>query len=198
MTLSRVLAQALSVALSVVAFIAIPAIAADSRATIQHTVDQKTNIETWQLQDDGVEVLLIQISPDQARGFFLARGFNRVDVDYYAASCVFATVVKNQSSAPISYRLADWRYAKPGGAPRKLKLKEDWLREWKQRGVSQSARIAFEWSQHPDAQTLEPNDWNQGMTTYQVPHGSRFDLIVKWKRGAKNYEDTIRSIRCAD
>jgi len=194
MALSRVLAQALSV----VAFIAIPAIAADSRATIQHTVDQKTNIETWQLQDDGVEVLLIQISPDQARGFFLARGFKRVDVDYYAASCVFATVVKNQSSAPISYRLADWRYAKPGGAPRKLKLKEDWLREWKQRGVSQSARIAFEWSQHPDAQTLEPNDWNQGMTTYQVPHGSRFDLIVKWKRGAKNYEDTIRSIRCAD
>jgi len=194
MALSRVLAQALSV----VAFIAIPAIAADSRATIQHTVDQKTNIETWQLQDDGVEVLLIQISPDQARGFFLARGFNRVDVDYYAASCVFATVVKNQSSAPISYRLADWRYAKPGGAARKLKLKEDWLREWKQRGVSQSARIAFEWSQHPDAQTLEPNDWNQGMTTYQVPHGSRFDLIVKWKRGARNYEDTIRSIRCAD
>lgn len=193
MVLSRVLAQALSVA----AFIAIPAIGADSRANIQHTVDQKTNIETWQLQDDGVEVLLIQIGSDQARGFFLARGFKRADVDYYAASCVFATVVKNQSPVPVSYHLADWRYAKPGGAARKLKLKDDWLREWKQRGVSQSAQIAFEWSQHPTQQVLEPNDWNQGMTTYQVPHGSQIDLTVKWKRGARNYEDTIRGVRCA-
>ena len=194
MVLSRVLAQALSV----VAFIAIPAIAADSRAEIQHTVDPKTNIESWQMHDDGIEVTLIQISPDQARGFFLARGFKRVDVDYYAASCVIATVVRNQSPTPISYRLADWRYAKGGGFVRKLKLKEDWLREWKQRGVSQSAQIAFEWSQHPDKQTLQSGDWNQGMTTYQVPHGSRFDLTVKWKRGARNYEDTIRGIRCAD
>lgn len=195
MVLRKVFAQVITV----MALITVPAIAGNSRVNIQHIVDSKTRIESWQLQDEGVEVLLIQISPDQARGFFLARGFKRVDVDYYASSCVFATVVKNLSPRPISYRLANWRYAKAaGGAARKLKLKEDWLREWKQRGVSQSAQIAFEWSQHPEAQTLEPNDWNQGMTTYQVPHGSRFDLTVKWQIGARKYEDKIRGIRCAD
>ena len=194
MALIRSLAQAIAV----LAFVAAPAVAANSRAEVQHTVDPKTNIETWQMHDKGIDVTLIQISPDQARGFFLARGFKRADVDYYAASCVIATVVRNRSPTPIAYRLADWRYTTGAGVVRKLKLKDDWLREWKQRGVSQSAQIAFEWSQHPDAQTLEPNDWNQGMTTYQVPHGSRFDLTVKWKIGARNYEDTIRGIRCAD
>jgi hypothetical protein len=36
------------------------------------------------------------------------------------------------------------------------------------------------------------------MTTYQVSHGSRFDLTVKWKAGKSNYVDTIKDIRCAD
>jgi hypothetical protein len=194
MALSRSLAQAIAV----LAFATAPAVADNSRAEIQHTIDPKTNIESWQMQDNGIEVTLIQIGSDQARGFFLARGFKRADVDYYAASCVIATVVKNRSSSPISYRLANWRYEKGDGVARKLKPKDDWLREWKQRGVSSSARIAFEWSQHPAGQTLEPGDWNQGMTTYQVPHGSRFDLTVKWKVGKSNYVDTIKDIRCAD
>jgi hypothetical protein len=194
MALRRLLAQAIAV----LAFATAPAVADNSRAEIQHTIDPKTNIESWQMQDNGIEVTLIQIGSDQARGFFLARGFKRADVDYYAASCVIATVVRNRSSSPISYHLANWRYEKGDGVARKLKPKDDWLREWKQRGVSSSARIAFEWSQHPAGQTLEPSDWNQGMTTYQVSHGSRFDLTVKWKAGKSNYVDTIKDIRCAD
>ena len=192
------MSKALARALALTAFVVTPAIADNSRAITQHTTDPKTGIETWQMRDDGVEIVLIQISPDQARGFFLARGFQRADVDYYAASCVFATVVKNQSASPVSYHLADWRYTTgEDRTARKLKLKNDWLREWKQRGVSKSARIAFEWSQHPTEQVLEPNDWNQGMTTYQVPHGNRFDLTVKWTIGEKKYADTIEGVRCA-
>jgi hypothetical protein len=194
MALNRLLA----LTIAAMAFVSVPAVADNSRVKIQHTVDPKTSIESWVLQDDGVEVELIQISPDQARGFFLARGFNRADVDYYAASCVFATVVRNQSPVTVTYHLANWRYAAADGVTRKLKLKDDWLREWQQRGASKSAQIAFEWSQHPTNQTLEPNDWNQGMTTYQVPHGSRLNLTVKWKKGNKNYVDTIRGVSCAD
>lgn len=188
------LAQAIVVAVIVAA----PAVADDSREKIEHSVHPETGIESWQLGNHGVEIMLMQIAPDQARGFFLARGFKRKDVDYYASSCVFATVVTNRAPTSISYRLADWRYARKDGVARKLKLKDDWLREWKQRGVSSSARIAFEWSQHPVEQTLEPGDWNQGMTTYLAPHGSRFDLTVKWKTGKNNYVDTIKGIRCAD
>ena len=194
MALRKLLAQATTV----LVFVAGAAFADNGRVNIEHTVHPETGIESWQLQNHGVEIMLMQIAPDQARGFFLARGFTRKDVDIYASSCVFATVVTNRSSGPISYYLANWRYEKGDGVARKLKLKDDWLREWKQRGVSSSARIAFEWSQHPVGQTLEPGDWNQGMTTYQVPHGSRFDLTVKWKVGKSNYVDTIKDIRCAD
>jgi len=63
--------------------------------------------------------------------------------------------------------------------------------------VSEKARIAFEWSQHPTEQALEPDDWNQGMTTYQVPHGRRMNLTVKWSSGGKVYADTIEGVRCA-
>ena len=192
-----VLNKSLALTIAMMVIVSIPAVAANSQEKIRYSVDPNTNIETWILHDDGVEIELIQISPDQARGFFLARGFNRADVDYYAASCIFAAVVRNQSQAVVSYHLADWRYA-ADGVSHKLKLKDDWLREWQQRGASKSAQIAFEWSQHPTNQTLEPNDWNQGMTTYQVPHGSRFDLTLKWKKGDKNYVDTINGIHCAN
>lgn len=150
------------------------------------------------LHDKGVEVELIQISPDQARGFFLARGFDRKNADFYAESCVLALRVRNKSQETISYDLANWRYTTADGVKRKLKLKDKWLHEWQQRGVSKSAQIAFEWSQHPLAQTLEPKDWNQGMTTYQIAHGSVFDLTVKWNIGDKQHVDTIKGVRCAD
>lgn len=194
MVLGRLLARATVF----VVFATAQAVADDSLKKIEHSVHPETGIESWQLRDQGVEIMLMQITPDQARAFFLARGFARKDVDYYATSCVFATVVTNRSSRPISYHLANWRYEKGDGVARKLKLKDDWLREWRRRGVSPSAQIAFEWSQHPIGQTLEPRDWNQGMTTYMAPHGSRIDLTVKWKAGKSNYVDTIKDIRCAD
>lgn len=194
MALSRLLAHVTVF----IAFAVAQAVAHDSLKKIEHKVDPETGVESWQLRDQGVEIMLMQIPPDQGRAFFLARGFPRKDVDYYATSCVFATVVTNHSSRPISYQLADWRYETGDGVERKLKLKDDWLREWKQRGVSPSAQIAFEWSQHPAGQTLAPRDWNQGMTTYMAPHGSRIDLTVKWKTGKNNHVDTIKGIRCAN
>lgn len=183
--------------IAAIGFVSIPAVADDSGDRLQHVVDPATNIESWILRNDGVEVELIQIAPDQARGFFLARGFNRKDADFYAASCVLATIVRNTSPGTISYNLANWRYMPADGVMRKLKLKDKWLQEWRQRGVSKSAQIAFEWSQHPSIQTLEPNDWNQGMIPYRVSHGELFDLTVEWDKGYKKYVDTIRGIRCA-
>lgn len=184
-----------------VALVATPTVAQDSRTKTEHSVHPQTGIESWQFKDqaDGVEVLLMQIDPDQARAFFIGRGFQRDDVDYYAASCVFMTLVKNRSSHPVHYRLGDWSYTQRDGVARHLKLKDEWLREWKERGVSQSSRIAFEWSQHPVEQMLESGDWNQGMTTFLVPHGERFDLTVKWKVGEDIHAGTgtIRGVRCA-
>lgn len=186
------------ITIAVLGFVSTSTIADDGESKIQHLVDPVTSIESWVLHDKGVEVELIQISPDQARGFFLARGFDRKNADFYAESCVLALRVRNKSQETISYDLANWRYMTADGVKRKLKLKDKWLHEWQQRGVSKSAQIAFEWSQHPLAQTLEPKDWNQGMTTYQIAHGSVFDLAVKWNIGDKQHVDTIKGVRCAD
>lgn len=186
------------ITIAVLGFVSTSTIADDGESKIQHLVDPVTSIESWVLHDKGVEVELIQISPDQARGFFLARGFDRKNADFYAESCVLALRVRNKSQETISYDLANWRYMTADGVKRKLKLKDKWLHEWQQRGVSKSAQIAFEWSQHPLAQTLEPKDWNQGMTTYQIAHGSAFDLAVKWNIGDKQHVDTIKGVRCAD
>src|SRR3569832_534453 len=212
------------ITIAVLGFVSTSTIADDVGSKIQHLVDPATSIESWVLHDKGVEDELIQISPDQARGFFLARGidrkdvvffvvccvlvfcvwfflargFDRKDADFYAESCVLALRVRNNSQETISYDLANWRYMTADGTKRKLKLKDKWLHEWQQRGVSKSAQIAFEWSQHPLAQTLEPKDWNQGMTTYQIAHGSVFDLTVKWNIGDKQHVDTIKGVRCAD
>ena len=188
-----------ALALAGIAIAALPALAEDAPSKTEYSVQPQTGIESWQFMDkeDGVGVLLMQISPDQARAFFLGRGFQRKDVDYYASSCVFMTLVKNQSALPVNYRLADWRYTQGDGVARPLKLKDEWLKEWKKRGVSQSSLIAFEWSQHPAKQTLAPGDWNQGMTTFLVPHGEQFDLTVKWKIGSSIHAGTMPGIRCA-
>lgn len=186
------------ITIAALGFVSISTLADEGGKKVQHLVDPETRIESWILHDEDVEVELIQISPDQARGFFLARGFDRKDADFYAASCVLATVVRNKSPTTISYDLASWRYTAADGVRRKLKLKDKWLREWQRRGVSKSAQIAFEWSQHPSAQILEPDDWNQGMTTYQIAHGSGLDLTVVWNKGDKKYVDTIKGVRCAN
>lgn len=163
-----------------------------------HVIHPETGIHTWEQHDQGVGFTLMQITPDQARAFFLARGFDRPAVDHYASSCVFMTIVRNESVAePISNNLADWRVHKKNSKTGKLKLASDWLKEWKRRGVSASALIAFEWSQFPQQQTFEMGDWNQGMTTYALPLGSVFDLGFVWRVNGVKYETKLESIRCA-
>lgn len=163
-----------------------------------HVIHPETGIHTWEHHDQGVGFTLMQITPDQARAFFLARGFDRPSVDYYASHCVFMTIVRNESVAEsLSNNLADWRVHKKNGKAQKLKLASDWLSEWKQRGIAVPALIAFEWSQFPQIQTFEMGDWNQGMTTYALPLGSVFDLGFAWRVKGVKHEARLENIQCA-
>ena len=168
-------------------------------AEAKHEVSADTGVESWQMHDRGAGFTLMQITPDQARGFFLGRGFDRPSVDSYASYCVFMTIVRNESvPKSISYDLADWRVYPRQGEPGKLKLKDEWLKEWRQRNIAEPALIAFEWSQHPTTQTLAVGDWNQGMTTYALPPGSYFDLKFLWKANGVMHETTLKNAHCAD
>jgi len=171
---------------------------AAASARTDTSVDAETGLATWQTETRGIQVRLSQISPDQARAFYLARGFSAQAAERYASQCVFMTVVRNIGDAPIQHRLADWRYLSAGQPPQAIRSKAAWERLWKQQGVPEAARIAFTWAQFPATQTFAPGDWNQGMTAYSVPRGGRFDLHFVWRAGAKIHSGKLEQLRCAD
>ncbi|HQT30407.1 MAG TPA: hypothetical protein PLE48_00965 [Thiobacillus sp.] len=162
------------------------------------SVDAETGLATWQIETGGIQLQLTQISPDQARAFYQARGFSAAMSERYAAECVFMTVVRNLGNTPIQHRLADWRYVVAGQAPRPIRSKAAWERIWKQHGVAEPARIAFAWAQFPATQTFSPGDWNQGMTAYRVARGASFDLHFAWRTDGKHHSDSLKQVRCAD
>ena len=161
-------------------------------------VDAETGLATWQAETQGIQVRLTQIRPDQARAFYLARGFSAAAAERYAGECVFMTVVRNTGAVAIDYRLADWRYRTAGSPPRTIRSKAEWDRLWQQLGVSEAARIAFNWAQIPAAQTYAPGDWNQGMTAYTVPRGGRLELDFVWQSAGRMLKGTLENARCAD
>lgn len=173
-------------------------------AATEFSVDAETGLATWQTEAAGVQVRLTQISPDQARAFYQARGFSAEAAERYAGECVFMTVVRNIGDTPIQYRLADWRYETAGQPPRAIRSKTEWDRLWKRLGVSESARIAFKWAQIPASQVYEPGDWNQGMTSYSVPRGGHLDLHFVWhtltgvNAVGKTHRGKLEQARCAD
>ena len=160
--------------------------------------DPETGLESWQVETHGIQVRLTQISPDQTRAFYQARGFTPEQAEDYASRCVFMTVVRNIGTLPIEHRLADWRVVAGNGKAHAIRSKAEWDAAWADRGVTEPARIAFAWAQFPATQTFHAGDWNQGMTAYPLARGSRFNLIVSWRAGDAEHETTLENVRCAD
>lgn len=163
-----------------------------------HTTDPDSGIESWEIRAQGVSLRLVQILPDQVRGFYSARGFDAESVELLATgACVFQTVFRNESARrAIAFNLADWRVlAAKGEQP--LRLERDWQQEWAKRRVSASARTAFRFALYPTEHRYEIGDWNMGMTTYAPPLGSRFDLRFVWRENGERREAVLHGVRCA-
>ena len=107
-------------------------------------------------------------------------------------------MARNIGRAPSTHRLADWGYERAGQRPRAIRSKTEWERLWQRLGVSESARIAFNWAQFPATQTFAPGDWNQGMTTYGVPRGGQFDLRFAWRANGRIHSGKLEQVTCAD
>lgn len=159
--------------------------------------DPDTGTVTWETRAHGVTLRLTQILPDQARAFYINRGFSAEDVEPYARACVFMTVLRNDGApGAVEFKLADWRVRVNGTlqSPRAL---DDWMSFWAQRGLPEPARIAFRWAQFPPEQEYEVGEWNQGMLATGLPAGARFDLMARWRVEGKNYEGMLTDVRCA-
>ncbi|MFO7543229.1 MAG: hypothetical protein R6W97_10575 [Thiobacillus sp.] len=160
-------------------------------------VDESTGLATWQVETRGIQLRLTQISPNQVRGFYQARGFPAAAANEYARECIFMTVVRNVGDMPLEHRLSDWHYVVAGHAPQAIRSKAEWDARWTRLGVTEGARIAFTWAQFPTEQTFAPGDWNQGMTAFSAPRESSFDLHFIWRIGDTRYSDVLKEIHCA-
>lgn len=161
-------------------------------------VDAATGIVTWKTSAYGVSFSLTQILPDQARAFYVNRGFTLQQSEVYASSCVFMTVMRNDNAAgTIHFRQSNWS-ANTNNKTHKLKSVDSWLEQLKKNNVGPTALIAFRWAQFPPEQEYAVGgDWNQGMLSLGLPAGSRFDLTVRWDSKGKDYETTLRGVQCA-
>jgi len=169
-------------------------------ASVTTGVDEEAGLPFWQVRDRGMMVRFVQRLPDQTRGFFQARGFSAADSDLVAGSCVFQTVFRNSSNEsnpdPLDYDLHEWTVHANGGKG-KLKTREQWAREWEARGVDKTARIAFEWALFPTRQVYNPGDYNWGMTVFNVPPGTHFDLDVTWNQYGAHHSARVTGMECA-
>lgn len=161
------------------------------------TVDPDTGARTWTASAHGVALSLTQLLPDQLRAFYLNRGFPAEAAEVYATSCAYMTVLRNDAApGALTFRLADWSISAQSAArpPRPV---DDWLTEWRRRGLAEAAVIAFRWAQFPPEQEYEPGDWNQGMLSVGMPAGAEFDLIARWQAAGQTFEGKLTDVRCA-
>ncbi len=141
---------------------------------------------------DGFNIRLAAITPDRIRAFFTGRGFPQEMVNTIASYCVISTRIENAGTKPFSYDLKKWRYETGDGTLHKLKIKDDWIKEWREQGIK------FSFSQLAANPTFLPGDWIASMTTYKIPHGSSFNLHYQWNIDGKDMTGIIRGVECAD
>lgn len=141
---------------------------------------------------------LVQRIPDQTRSFYNARGFSLEAANKYATACVMQTIFNNNSSdRTVAFDLADWRIVHETRS-RPLKLTSEWQADWERLNVSQSGRIAFQWSQFPNVQKHGPGDWFQGMIAAELPPAAIFDLELHWTENGAARSATMKNIQCAE
>ncbi len=166
---------------------------------VEVATDPVTGLATAKLHSGGIEVSLTQLLPDQVRAFYQGRGFSAAESERIAGTCVFQTVVRNdtETADALEIALADWRVRRAGHAATSPRTIEAWLSDWGEPSLGQAQAIALRWALFPAVQSFAPGDWNMGMLTVEVPHGERFDLELHWRLGERPDVASLSDLRCA-
>ncbi|MCW9025553.1 MAG: hypothetical protein OQK73_12845 [Gammaproteobacteria bacterium] len=169
---------------------------ADTQQT--HHTDSATGAKTWETHVDGVHFSLTQILPDQAKAFYVNRGFSLEQIEPYTSSCVYMTVLRNDNApGDIHFVSNNWSIL-VNNKPHKLVPVSQWVKRLSDAGVKKSAVIAFRWAQFPPEQEYKPGgDWNQGMLSIGLPADSIFNITAKWDIVGKEYEAKLEGVQCA-
>jgi len=161
-------------------------------AEVVITSNPATGLTAWKQSDRGISLEIIQLSPEAAQATYSSRDLSPVIYESMRGYCVFGSVVRNETDAALTYRVADWRVVGAGGKKQRLRTKSQWVADWKKKGVD------FGWSILPDNITLEVGDWSLGYTPVNVAPGERFDLIYAWRQHGKSFTGTLQNLGCPD
>jgi len=154
--------------------------------------DSATAAWPFSAKHDGFNISLSPIQPDRIRAFFTGRGFPPEMIKILASYCIIGTRIENTGSQEFSYDLSKWRYQTPDGKQHKLKIKSDWIKEWRAEGIK------FAFSQLAANPTFLSGDWISSMTTYKLPPGSIFDLHYQWNIDGKDHKGIFKGVKCAE
>jgi hypothetical protein len=157
---------------------------------VRHHRNAETGLSSWKIEDRGFSLELVQLVPTYVQAVFASRGLPPEVVAKVGSYCVFGTIVRNLSDAPLSNLVADWRYITADGVAHAPKTKSAWVSEWRELGV------AFRWLMLPEDQTYEAGDWGQGFTTVKLPPGTVFELSYAWSLHGETYRGSIEGLRC--
>jgi len=170
----------------------------NAASTQAHDTDSVTGAKTWATKVNGVHFSLTQILPEQLNAFYVNRGFSLEQIKSYASSCVYMTVLRNDTApGAIHFISHNWSILVKN-KPHKLVPVKQWLKQLSNIGVKKSSLIAFRWAQFPPEQTYQPGgNWNQGMLSVGLPPESVFDVIATWDISGKKYQAKLTEVQCA-
>ena len=154
------------------------------------TQNPETGLKTWKKSDRGFSLELVQLLPEFVQATYSSRDLPPAIFTSMRGYCVFGTIARNETDAPLAYRVADWRYVTTDGKRHRLRTKSQWINVWKKLGAD------FSFSILPDDMTFEEGDWSQGFTTPKVAPGTRFDLIYSWRQHGKNHTGKLENLAC--
>lgn len=153
------------------------------------------------LDRDGLKLELTPLTLDQARAFFLGRGFLIKDAEYIVATgCMFRSAIGsaylNSDDPGITVTLTQWRITPAEGGLLAPRTREDWEAVWKVRAVDDDAATAFYWSLFPTEQTFAPTDYNWGFLSFGLAPGARFNLDLNWRSSGLPYTARMEGLEC--
>ncbi len=156
----------------------------------EERVNPETGLKSWKKVDRGFSVELVQLLPEFVEATYASRELPPALFASMKGYCVFGTVVRNESDAPLAYRVAEWRYVTADGKRHRLRTKSEWIRVWQKLGAD------FSYSILPDDIEFDVGDWAQGFTTPKVPPGARFHLIYTRRQHGRRYTGMLENLEC--
>ena len=165
--------------------------------TSQHKV---TKLKSWFVTGHGFALELTQRLPDQNRAFFMSQGYSEKLSNVLGTSCIFKTVIQNKNTATsgktIAIDMSQW-IIEHDNKKKSMYTREYWGEQFvKKHKLEKNKALVLQWGFYPTKNLISPGDYNWGLSSFGLPPGAKFNLILHWSIGAKHYQYKVANMNC--